>query len=368
MTLASGCTNSDADLADPIAVESAVDVVRSGQPVLRVGAVIDQNSPSRERDNRIIERFRDATEQIDGAYALQLEVTPIDEPADIPGALDVLTELGVTVLLTTCDTTSVPLIAEAAADRSLFTVTGCAAMPQPVIDRSPLFADLAHLGHVDEAMAIWARQEGHETAAVVSSDLLKDVEDICVGFTESFERRGGTVDEAVSFTGVLDPVEDVVGGVGEQLAEADVLAVCALPGTVGPLVDALRTAGHDQPLILPWFADEENWSADTTELHLMAPASRHGDDPVDVVDTFVDGESAADALVLDTVAMLMLAADAADSVGSQRLNDAVIDQEFDAPSGVLLVDPDTRQTAGRTYRLITVDDGDASFSRSIATD
>ena len=358
------CTDDPGEIADPISVESAVDVVRSGQPVLRVGAVIDQNSPSVDRDTRLLDRVREAAAIVDTGHDLQLEVATINEPGDIPGALDLLTELGVTVLLTTCDTTSVPLIAEASAERSLLTVTGCATLPHPDIRRSPLFADLANLDHVHEAMSTWARQEDLGRAAVVASKLLRDVAEVCTDFEASFERRGGTIVGSTDFTGVLDPVSEVAVEAAATTAEADVVAVCALPGTIGPLITELRANGVEQPIVVPWFADDEDWT-DLDGVHLVATASQHGDDPDPLVDSFLEGGTSGDAVLLDTVATLTLAADAADSVGSQRLNDALLDTEFAAPSGPLEVDSDTRKTRGRTYRLIEIENGRASFARSI---
>ncbi len=358
------CTEDAESIGDPIAVESAVDSGRSGRPVLRVGAVIDQNSPSVDRDTRLLDRVREAAALVDGGHDLQLEVATIDEADDIPGALDLLTELGVTVLLTTCDTASVPLIAEASAERSLLTVTGCATLPHPDVPRSPLFADLANLDHVHEAMSTWARQEDFSAAATVSSDLLRDVAEVCGNFEDSFVRRGGSIISSTTFTGILDPVADVSIEVSAPATDADVLAVCALPGTIGPLITELRASGLDQPIVVPWFADNEDWG-DLDDVHLVATASRHGDDPDQLVDEFVGDGASDDAIVLDTVATLTLAADATGSVGSQRLNDALLDVEFPAPSGPLEIDSDTRKTRGRTYRLIDIDDGEERFARSI---
>lgn len=358
------CTSDGGDIADPIPVESAVDVVRSGQPVLRVGAVIDQNSPSIDRDTRLIERVREAAAIVETGHNLQLEVATIDEPADIPGALDLLTELGVTVLLTTCDTASVPLIAAASAERSLLTVTGCATLPHPDVRRSPLFADLANLDHVHEAMSTWARQEDLTSASVVASNLLRDVAQVCTDFESSFERRGGSVLSSTEFTGILDPVGDVAVDATAATTEADVVAVCALPGTIGPLITELRDNGVEQPIVVPWFADDEDWTG-LDDVHLVATASRHGDDPDPVVDAFVEVGTSGDAVLLDTVAALTLAADTAGSVGSQRLNDALLDTEYSAPTGPIEIDSDTGKTRGRTYRLIEIENGKASFARSI---
>jgi hypothetical protein len=332
---------------------------------VKLGAIINTEAPTADQDQRLADLLVEvATTGLPGA-AIDVEVITIDEVSDVDSAVSSLVDRGVTVIAALCDEASVPPIVEASVERGLLAITSCVTIPRPpLVEPSELFFDLSGMADVAAAMVTWTAGQRATAVATIRSDLIPAVEETCTQFEAEAADLDFSLDASITFTELVDDPETVVTAAAPLLADADVIALCALAPTADDIVAALRASGHEQPVLLPWFADPQVWSETTNDVYVVAPASRYGDDPnpavAELLDMIGDSAQAADVVTADSIALLAAAADRVGSVGSTRLAAALGGTETAVLSGNLVIGDDARAT-GRTYRVIAVADGKPSF-------
>jgi len=298
---------------------------------------------------------------------VRIETATIDQLADVGVAIDELIELGVTVIATSCDDVSLRAVVDAAIEQSLLAVTGCVTIPAPdlsIDDR--LFINLASLDDSGATIAGWAAAEGLDDLVLLSSDLIPDVEKTCAS-VEAIASDASDVESvsSVEFVELIDDPNVLVESLEPQLSEADAFVVCALPPAVGDVAAALRSAGLEQPILVPWFGELEDWDESTSDVFVFSPSSRHGDDPDDSVRELYDSlasPEALDVVAADTLSAIANAAQDAQSIGSRRIADALRGSQVAAVSGDISVEPigDNREVI-RSYRVLEVRDGLPTF-------
>jgi ABC-type branched-subunit amino acid transport system substrate-binding protein len=334
--------------------------------------ILNATAPTSERDERLVDVMRSAVSVSESEVQLRIETVSIDRIADVESAVDALIDRGVTVIVASCDDSSMPAVVESTIAAGLLAVTGCVTIPRPDLNvQSPLFIDLAGLADTPDALAAWVEKSGARSVATVGSGLISDVEQTCLDLEPSLLERDIEIVAKTSFTGVLDDATGVVESVGPRLGEADVLAVCALTPSLGELVEALREAGFEQPIIVPWFGDTQVWKESTNNVFVLAPASRYGDDPSPLVSSVfreVDSPEAVDVVAADTLAILARAAERARSTGSSKLAEAITDSQTPAVSGDVVLGRINPTSIERGYRVIEVTDGTPEFVEIVSAD
>ena len=303
-----------------------------------------------------------------------------DRPDDVASAVEALRGLGVTILVTTCDDGTVPDVISSGQANDMLVLTGCTTLPRPIIEStSDLVIDVASLATssdaialaLDELLADLPEEESLEDEAVeagprvatLASDLIPDVAGECTN-VEAAASSEVVVSER--FTGLVDDPEVVVADLSEQLQEVDAIVLCALAPTVGEVVSALRANELDQPIVVPWFADDQAWSDDIDDVWVVAPSSRYGDDPIEEINSLYalsDDAAATDVITADTLTSLVDAVQRAGSVRPAQMAEVLRAEPFAALSGELTLNQ--LGNVERTYRLLEVVDGEPRFSTTL---
>lgn len=354
----------------PTTVDPAEPEQATGEFTVRVGTIVNTAAPTVELDRRLTEVMRQAADSRSSGAAVSIEVMTIDGFEDIESSVSALAGRGVTVIAALCDDATVPGIVEAAVNQGILAVTACVSLPTPTLTSdSPMFIDLAGMHDSGEVIARWASEQDVSGLATIQSDLLADVEESCTSVQSSLASVDVSLDLSLTFTELVDDPTTVIDDSRALLETTDAIVVCALPPAAGDMVSTLRSNGLDQPIIVPWFADTQRWPITTSDVFVVAPASRHGDDPtsavVDLFDVIGASAQAADVVTADSIAMLSNAALTARSTGSSRLAEQLRAGSVMAVSGELSVDDDSR-VSGRDYRVIGVTRGAESFDGLVA--
>lgn len=370
--LAAGCTQDELGSQIPGPPSTVAEARVEGAGVgfeLRIGMVLNISAPTAARDEKVRAVFDAAIQASPRAAIASLEVVQIDEAEDAADAVDALRDLGVTVVVTTCDDGTIPGVVEAGQLAEMLVLTGCPTIPQPEIaTSSELIVDAGALATSPDAAMVALDQligtGGDTTFAVIASDLVPDVADECNAIEEQLGADSIIVSER--FTGLVEDPTDTLLERNELLSTVDAVVVCALAPTVGDVVSALRSNGLEQPIVAPWFADAQLWPEDTNDVWLVSPSSRYGDDPADEVNSLyrvIDESESTDVVAADTLSILVDAARRTGSVEPAALGDALRDGTIEALSGELTVN--RADQVERAYRLIEVVDGMPEFSRLI---
>lgn len=366
---AAGCSTAESTAAPPTSVASADVVEPVLTPDLRIGVVLNISAPTAERDQQVVEVLMSAIQSSPSAAIANVETLQIDEPNDAADAVVALRGLGVTVLITTCDDGTVPDVVEAGLANDMLVLTGCTAIPQPSIDTtSELVVDVAALATSPGATAtaveeILADVE-EPTIATLASDLVPDVIGECSGIEDQLEVA--TVSVSEQFTELVDDPADLIETQSIALEGVDAIVICALSPTVGEVVSQLRSSGLNQPVLIPWFADDQTWSDGDDDVWIVAPSSRYGDDPVDEVNDLysqLGAAEATDVVAADTLFALVEALRQAGAVRPEQLAEVLASEPFMAFSGELQLN--RTGNVERTYRLIEVVDGVPTFRSTL---
>lgn len=386
------CSGDDQALSAPTSVPQARAAAASVAPELRIGMVINIAAPTADRDQHVRDVLESAISASPPSVIARLESLQIDEPDDVENAVEALRGLGVTVLVTTCDDGTVPGVVDAGLANDMLVLTGCVGLPRPagsatsdqVIDVGALATSASTAAEVliqlletdivageavdvealdDQADAPEAAGEGDldPSIGLISSDLVPDVAMECTSIEG--ELAPAQVALSSTFTGLVDDPSVVIDGLGIELESVEIVMLCALAPTVGDLTSALRDRGFDGPIVVPWFADEQQWPQDTNNVWIVAPSSRYGDDPVAQVNSLyevVDEPSATDVVAADTLSILLDAVQRTGSVRPAQLAEVLRDGPIQGLSGTLALDLQTEVT--RNYRLLEIVDGTAVFS------
>lgn len=378
--LALSCSSNDRAASPPSTVANADVIEPVLNPDLRIGMVLNIAAPTAERDQQVSNVLMSAIRTNSAAGLAQLETIQIDEPDDVASAVEALRGLGVTIMVTTCDDGTVPDVISSGLANDMLVLTGCTTLPRPIIEStSDLVIDVASLATspdaialaLDELLADLPEEEALEDEAVeaeprvatLASDLIPDVAGECTNV-----EAAATSEIVVSerFTGLVDDPEVVVADLSEQLQEVDAIVLCALAPTVGEVVSALRANELDQPIIVPWFADDQTWSDDIDDVWVVAPSSRYGDDPIEEINSLyalLDDPVATDVITADTLTSLVDAVQRAGSVRPAQMAEVLRAEPFAALSGELTLNQ--LGNVERTYRLLEVVDGEARFSTTL---
>lgn len=369
--LALSCSTDDRGAAPPTTVAGADVIEPVLNPDLRIGMVLNISAPTAQRDSQVSEVLLDAVRTSPGAGLAQVETVRIDEPDDVASAVESLRGLGVTVLVTTCDDGTVPDVVASGLANDMLVLTGCATLPLPEIaSTSELVIDVSTLttspqmiaAGLDEVLEV-DDESGEARVATLASDLIPDVSDECTRVERTVNAE---VALEAQFTELVDNPADLVAGLSEQLVDVDAIVLCSLAPTAGEIVSELRANGLDQPVVVPWFTDDQVWANDTNDVWIVAPSSRHGDDPVVEVNSLYslsDNPVATDVIAADTLTSLINAVERAGSVRPAQLADVLRAEPFDGLSGELTLN--TQGQVERTYRLIEVVDGEPRFSQTL---
>ncbi len=354
--------------APPPSTVAGADVVEPVlNPDLRIGMVLNISAPTAVRDQQVSEVLMSTIRTGPAAGLAQIETIQIDEPDDVVSAVEALRGLGVTVLVTTCDDGTVPDVVASGLANDMLVLTGCTTLPLPEIDStSNLVIDVGTLATSPRAIAaaldeiLTTSPENEPQVATLASDLIPDVADECTSVVET-----SAVDVTITerFTELIDDPAELVAGVSAQLRDVDALVLCSLAPTAGEIVAELRANELDQPVVVPWFADDQTWADDTNNVWIVAPSSRYGDDPVAEINRLYgifDDPVATDVVAADTVTALIDAVQRAGSVRPAQMADVLRAEPFESLSGELSLNP--RGNVERTYRLIEVADGEPRFS------
>ena len=377
--IASACSSTDAESTTPSTVARAVAEANAGAGSVTVGIILNTASPTAERDQRLAEVMSAAavalsTEELQ----VQVESATIDEVADVRVAIDQLASRGVTVITTSCDDLSLPSIVDAAIEQQLLAVTGCVTIPSPTLSTNdPLFIDLASMNDAAPAMAAWADQQGFSSLATLSSELIPDVDGTCTELeTEVASNAALSMSTRIPFVELVNEPADVVAQLTTSLAtatdeavEVDAIVLCALPPAAGDIAIALRDAGFVQPIIVPWFAELQEWDEALDDVFVLAPSSVHGDDPSSELVEFyaeLDEPEALDAVAADAIAVIARASERAGSSGSSRLAEEIPNVETAAFSGPVLPGASSAVPIARSYRVLEVANGEATYLDSIS--
>ena len=378
--LALSCSSDDRAASPPSTVANADVIEPVLNPDLRIGMVLNIAAPTAERDQQVSNVLMSAIRTNSAAGLAQLETIQIDEPDDVASAVEALRGLGVTILVTTCDDGTVPDVISSGQANDMLVLTGCTTLPRPIIEStSDLVIDVASLATssdaialaLDELLADLPEEEALEDEAVeagprvatLASDLIPDVAGECTN-VEAAASSEVVVSER--FTGLVDDPEVVVADLSEQLQEVDAIVLCALAPTVGEVVSALRANELDQPIVVPWFADDQAWSDDIDDVWVVAPSSRYGDDPIEEINSLYalsDDAAATDVITADTLTSLVDAVQRAGSVRPAQMAEVLRAEPFAALSGELTLNQ--LGNVERTYRLLEVVDGEPRFSTTL---
>ncbi len=370
----SACSSNTKEGASPPTSVGDAELAGSGvSAALRVGAVINVGAPTAQADIRLVGVLETAADQIGSATIVSIESVRIRSVDDVDAAIQALRELGVTVIVTLCDDATVPALAEAGIDAELLVVSGCASLPRPQLDLdSPFFIDAAGLTDDAAAIASWiasAVDGSSPQIGVFRSDLVPDVAATCDSAAQLIgEAEIGSIGLDTTFTGLVDDASSVAANVADRSATLDAIVVCALPPFAGDLVDALRAVGFDQPIVTPWFTDAQQWSDTTTDVSVLVPASRHGDDPSTAVAELYEAITDAtgvDVVAADTMALLIRAAERTGSASPSRLGALIREEPVDSFSGDIGVVGEPPRVE-RAYRVLNVAAGEIVYAESIS--
>ncbi len=389
--LASACTDASQQAdEEPTATSSTSSSTTQAPraPTLRLAVIVNESAPTAAADSELESILSEAVEILAPRNSVEVELRTVSVEAvgQAEGAMAALINDGVNVVITGCDDATVPSVIEAAVASELLTVTGCVSLPRPDISgtianiNTDLFLDLSNLADNAPAILAHASSQGFENLAVVRSNLIPDVEQTCLDVAASSSDVSVATD--VTFTELIDApadVAEVLRGALPGDVEVGAIVVCALPPAIGDITIALREAGLDQQVIAPWYADSQTWVDGAGDVAIITPASRYGDDPVDATTELFAavGETefvpvAIDVVTADVLAILLDAAERADSVGSQRIADAVRNSEpnlvVDGISGPVSLDGPNDSPVLRSYRVLSLDDdGTPFFSGEISS-
>lgn len=391
------CTTSNEAVApvEPETTTTTAPEVPFERPnTIRIGIAVNEAAPTALFDAQIETILAEAALGVTEATGVSIDLrsVSIERTGQANGTVSSLINDGVSVIITGCDDATVPSVVEAATGNELLAVTGCMSLPRPDIDRlgseidDDLFIDLSDLSDSADAIANFVQGTlDASSVGVIASDLFPDVERTCIDLVPdgdadaiSTSDGGALLDVAplsTTFTELLDAPTEVVSELQSSAGDEtlDAIVICALPPTVGDVVGALRIAGFDQPIVLPWHADGQQWDDATTNVFVVTPASRYGDDPAmdvnELFQTLADvGEepNAVDVVTADTLRVLANAATAGGSVGSRSLADTIRNsaafpvEGIDGLSGALITSS-TDHAVERVYRVIEIEDGEPSF-------
>ncbi len=373
--LALSCSSNDRAASPPSTVANADVIEPVLNPDLRIGMVLNIAAPTAERDQQVSNVLMSAIRTNSAAGLAQLETIQIDEPDDVASAVEALRGLGVTILVTTCDDGTVPDVISSGLANDMLVLTGCTTLPRPIIEStSDLVIDVASLATSSDAIALALDEllddlpedeaaEAGPRVATLASDLIPDVAGECTN-VEAAASSEIVVSER--FTGLVDDPEVVVADLSEQLQEVDAIVLCALAPTVGEVVSALRANELGQPIVVPWFADDQTWSDDIDDVWIVAPSSRYGDDPIEEINSLyalLDDPVATDVITADTLTSLVDAVQRAGSVRPAQMAEVLRAEPFAALSGELTLN--RLGNVERTYRLLEVVDGEPRFSTTL---
>lgn len=369
--LALSCSSNDRAASPPSTVANADVIEPVLNPDLRIGMVLNIAAPTAERDQQVSNVLMSAIRTNSAAGLAQLETIQIDEPDDVASAVEALRGLGVTILVTTCDDGTVPDVISSGLANDMLVLTGCTTLPRPIIEStSDLVIDVASLATSSDAIALALDDlpedeaaEAGPRVATLASDLIPDVAGECTN-VEAAASSEIVVSER--FTGLVDDPEVVVADLSEQLQEVDAIVLCALAPTVGEVVSALRANELGQPIVVPWFADDQTWSDDIDDVWIVAPSSRYGDDPIEEINSLyalLDDPVATDVITADTLTSLVDAVQRAGSVRPAQMAEVLRAEPFAALSSELTLN--RLGNVERTYRLLEVVDGEPRFSTTL---
>lgn len=370
--LATSCST-DSAAPTPSTVDPAAAATAAGVLTLKLGTIVNSGAPTADRDQRLADVLEEAATLTTSGVAVDVEIIRIDGIDAVDSAVASLVSRGVTVIAALCDDGSVPPIVDAAVERGLLAVTTCVSLPTPPLDTtSPLFIDLASMHSAGDAVAGWLEHLDAARVATIRSDLLPDVDETCSDVEAGMADRDIALELSVTFTELVDDPLEILEDANEALGAVDAIALCALPPAAGDVVSAIRAAGHGQPIIVPWFTDPQIWPLRTDDVYVVAPSSRHRDDPVagvtDLLDQIGPSALASDVITVDSVVMLSRAAARVGSVGSSRVADGLRMGPIAAVSSELSLDEAGVATAGRTYRVISITNGRETFEDLVRSD
>ncbi len=372
-TAASGATDTSATAAastDPIVIGAAIDLTGNMAPF---------DGPALAAAQITV----DTVNAAGGVLGRQLELRFVDtalDPAETKAAALDLIQGGADVLLTTCDVDFATPAIQEGISAGLLTIAPCIGTDQMGPSRfgepGRLAFSIGNLAQDEGAvLAEYAIAQGHSSAIVVPDNLLVYFQNVCQAFTARFEELGGEVIAEEGFASFDGSVNNLATAVS-QAGEADVIALCTFPPDISIAVGGIRDAGIDTPIFSPWSGDGNFWIPEgLSDFTFSTYASVFGDDPsaemngliaamedagsAPATGGFVTGAAAIEAIVA-----------AIEAAGST--DGAALAAEFESFSGLPTISgnisfsPELHTVFGREYRMMTFQDGVATFGELLA--
>ncbi|MCO4833696.1 MAG: ABC transporter substrate-binding protein [Acidimicrobiaceae bacterium] len=280
------------------------------------------------------------------------------------------------LIITSCDTDVSQPALEFADEFGLLTISPCATDPRYLT---------GGLGSMNYTLGAPSTSQGAVAAAAAferygpTSIVLRDVTSpeaisFCDGFERTFRELGGSVVYRDEFSyDTLDPVQDRLA---ERGGESSFITLCShVPGGIDAapsIILILRTLGFEAPLVGGSTLDQPGWFADVPtlgELLFVSWSSTFGNDPDgrvnDLVRSIQQGGSlppgVSTILGAEAVEAWARAAETAGSASPDSVARALAsfnNERF--TTGPLSFVAGARMDLGRTYRLLSVVDGELS--------
>ena len=362
-------------------------VAEAGNGPIVIGAAIDLTGNMAPFDAPALASAQIAVKKINAAGGIlgrQVELKFIDDKLDPAAtkaaALELITKDKADVLLTTCEVDyDTPAIQEGI-NAGLLTIAPCIGTdqmgPSRFGDAGKLAFSMGNLAQDEGAvLAEYAIEKGYTTAIVVPDNLLVYFQNVCSAFTKRFEEKGGKVISSEGFTSFdqsVNNVPTIVTGAGA----ADVIALCTFPPDITAAVKGIRDAGVATPIFSPWSGDGSFWIPEgLSDFTFSTFASVFGDDPNPDVNAMITemtaaGSAPATGGFVTGAATIEAIAAAMEKTGST--DGATLAAEFekfsglDTTSGKISFSPQLHTVFGREYRIMTFNNGKASFQKLMA--
>lgn len=388
---AAGDTTAGGDAAEVTTTATGAPTETSGAaapatgPIV-IGAAIDLTGNMAPFDGPALAAAQITVDKINaagGVLGRQLELRPIDtalDPAETKAAALDLIGGGAHILLTTCDVDFATPAIQEGINAGILTIAPCIGTDQMGPSRfgepGRLAFSIGNLAQDEGAvLAEHAIEQGHTTAIVVPDNLLVYFQNVCQAFTARFEELGGEVVAEEGFASFDGSVNNLATAVS-QAGEADVIALCTFPPDISTAVGGIRDAGIDTPIYSPWSGDGSFWIPEgLSDFTFSTYASVFGDDPSAEMNELIAAMEVAGAapatggFVTGAAAIEAIVA-AIEAAGST--DGAALAAEFESFAGLptisgnLSYSPELHTVFGREYRIMTFQDGVATFDKLLA--
>ncbi|HEX5799653.1 MAG TPA: ABC transporter substrate-binding protein, partial [Gaiellaceae bacterium] len=222
------------------------------------------------------------------------------------------------------------------------------------------------------AMAEFAYEEGWRTAALATNTLLVYFKDVVSAFRIRFEELGGEIVAQETYATGANNVNAAVSRL--NAVDADVIVTSTAFAELPGLVSGLRSLDNETPILNSWAGDGTYWATENppvTNYYTVTYASVFGDDPSEEVQDLIQAMTDAGAQpgtggFITGAAAIDGVAEAIRRAGGSTDGAALADEmeQFDdveTISGNVNFSEDLHSVFGREYRVVKIDNNEASY-------